>query len=71
MVKIHAFDPMNHFFFISQMVVQGSSSWNVGIGLAAGDVKHDKEGIATMKTPGENLAWLLQKINDGISFFAP
>ncbi|MDD1680078.1 MAG: flavodoxin family protein, partial [Methanoregula sp.] len=38
---IHAFDTMNHFFFISQMVVPGSSYWNIGIGLAPGDVKSD------------------------------
>ena len=60
---IHAFDSMNHFFFIGQMVVPGSSYWNVGIGLAPGDVKHDDEGIATMKTLGQNMAWLLKKIN--------
>jgi multimeric flavodoxin WrbA len=60
---IHAFDSMNHFFFIGQMVVPGSSYWNVGIGLAPGDVKGDDEGIATMKTLGQNMAWLLKKIN--------
>ena len=60
---IHAFDSLNHFFIIGQMVVPGSSYWNVGIGLAPGDVKHDDEGIATMKTLGQNMAWLLKKIN--------
>ena len=60
---IHAFDSMNHFFFINQMVVPGSSYWNVGIGLAPGDVKGDKEGLATMKTLGANMAWLLEKIH--------
>ena len=60
---IHAFDSMNHFFFIGQMVVPGSSYWNVGIGLAPGDVEHDDEGLATMKTLGQNMAWLLKKIN--------
>ncbi len=60
---IHAFDSMNHFFFISQMVVPGSSYWNVGIGLAPGDVKHDEEGIATMKTLGANMAWVMKKLN--------
>jgi len=58
---IHAFDTINHFFFISQMIVPGSSYWNVGIGLAPGDVKRDKEGRATMKTLGANMAWLLEK----------
>ncbi|MGD0080115.1 MAG: flavodoxin family protein [Methanoregula sp.] len=60
---IHAFDSMNHFFFINQMVVPGSSYWNVGIGLAPGDVKHDEEGLATMRTLGQNMAWLLEKCN--------
>jgi len=58
---IHAFDTINHFFFISQMIVPGSSYWNVGIGLAPGDVKGDTEGRATMKTLGANMAWLLEK----------
>jgi len=60
---IHAFDTMNHFFFISQMVVPGSSYWNVGIGLEPGDVNGDEEGLLTMKTLGANMAWLLKKIN--------
>jgi len=60
---IHAFDTMNHFFFISQMVVPGSCYWNVGIGLAAGDVKEDEEGIATMQTLGVNMAWVMKKLN--------
>jgi multimeric flavodoxin WrbA len=60
---IHAFDTMNHFFFISQMVVPGSSYWNVGLGLAPGDVKKDDEGLSTMKTLGSNMAWLMKKIN--------
>jgi multimeric flavodoxin WrbA len=61
---IHAFDTMNHFFFISQMVVPGSSYWNIGIGLAPGDVKNDDEGVMTMKTLGANMAWLLKKVNE-------
>ena len=60
---IHAFDTMNHFFFISQMVVPGSSYWNVGIGLEPGDVKGDEEGLDTMKTLGENMAWVLKKFH--------
>jgi multimeric flavodoxin WrbA len=60
---IHAFDTLNHFFFIGQMIVPGSSYWNIGIGLAPGDVKGDDEGIATMKTLGANMAWVLKKIN--------
>jgi multimeric flavodoxin WrbA len=60
--SIHAFDSINHFFFISQMVVPGSSYWNMGIGLEKGDVAQDEEGIQTMQVLGQNMAWLLKKI---------
>jgi multimeric flavodoxin WrbA len=60
---IHAFDTMNHFFLISQMIVPGSCYWNVGIGRAIGEVEQDKEGLDTMRILGENMAWLLKKIN--------
>jgi multimeric flavodoxin WrbA len=59
---IHAFDSMNHFFFISQMIVPGSSYWNMGIGLKKGDVENDAEGIGTMQILGRNMAWLLKKL---------
>jgi multimeric flavodoxin WrbA len=60
---IHAFDTINHFFFINQMVVPGSSYWNVGIGLHPGDVEKDDEGLATMKTLGANMAWVLKRLS--------
>jgi multimeric flavodoxin WrbA len=59
---IHAFDALNHFFLISEMIVPGSSYWNIGIGLEPGDVEKDAEAIQTMKTLGQNMAWLLKKI---------
>ena len=60
---IHAFDSMNHFFLIGQMIVPGSSYWNLGIGLAKGTVEQDEEGLQTMQTLGQNMAWLLKKTN--------
>ena len=59
---IHAFDTMNHFFFISEMVVPGSNYWNVGIGLDRGDVSRDEEGIRTMLVLGENMAWVMKRL---------
>jgi len=61
---IHAFDTLNHFFLISEMIVPGSSYWNIGIGWEKGDVEKDAEGIRTMKTLGQNMAWLLEKLQD-------
>jgi multimeric flavodoxin WrbA len=61
---IHAFDALNHFFLISEMIVPGSSYWNIGIGREIGDVEKDAEAIETMKTLGQNMAWLLKKIEN-------
>jgi multimeric flavodoxin WrbA len=62
--SVHTFDGINHFFTIGQMIIPGSSYWNMGIGMDKGDVEKDDEGIQTMKTLGQNMAWLLKKIAD-------
>ncbi|WP_456433579.1 flavodoxin family protein [Thermosulfuriphilus sp.] len=59
---IHVFNSLNHFFLIGQMIVVGSSYWNMGRGKNPGEVRDDEEGMATMKTLGENMAWLLKKL---------
>lgn len=61
---IHAFDSLNLFFLIHEMIVPGSTYWNLGIGRSPGEVLQDQEGIATMKVLGCNIAWLLKLIND-------
>jgi len=59
---MHAFDALNHFFLINEMMIPGSCYWNIGIGLEPGDVEKDAEGIRTMKTLGQNMAWLLHRV---------
>ena len=58
---IHAFDTLNHFFLITEMIVPGSTYWNIGIGREIGEVEKDEEGIRTMKNLGRNMAWLLKR----------
>jgi multimeric flavodoxin WrbA len=60
---IHAFNSMNHFFTISQMIIVGSSYWNIGVGREPGMVEKDDEGMRTMRTLGQNLAWALHKLH--------
>jgi multimeric flavodoxin WrbA len=60
--EIHGFDSINHFFLINQMLIPGSSYWNVGIGRDKGDVNKDEEGLRTMRVLGENMAWLLKRV---------
>jgi multimeric flavodoxin WrbA len=60
---IHVFNSMNEFFLIGQMIIPGSSYWNVAIGRNPGEVRNDQEGVQTMKTLGQNMAWLLKKLH--------
>ena len=62
---IHAFDSLNHFFLINEMIIPCSSYWNIGIGREPGDVEKDEEGIQTMRTLGQNMAWVLKKVGAG------
>ena len=60
---IHAFDTMNHFFLITQMIIVGANYWNIGIGRNIGEVESDTEGIETMRVLGKNVAWLLKGLH--------
>ncbi len=59
---IPTFDAINHFFLIGQMIIPGSSYWNVGIGNKKGEVEGDIEGMKTMEDLGRNMAWLIKKL---------
>jgi multimeric flavodoxin WrbA len=58
----HVFSSLNYFFLIGQMIVVGSSYWNIGMGQKPGDVLNDEEGVKTMRVLGDNMAWLIGKI---------
>jgi len=58
---IHAYDTINHLFGISGMFTVGSIYWNLGMGFEPGDVLSDAMGLETMKSLGQNMAWLLKK----------
>ncbi len=60
---VTAFDTLNHFFLLSEMIVPGSSYWSFAFGLEKGDVDRDREGMQTMQVLGRNMAWLLKKLH--------
>lgn len=60
---LHALDTINHLFLISEMVVVGSSYWNIGLGRDVGEVSGDEEGMGTMEALARNMAWALRKLN--------
>ena len=55
---VHVFDTINHMFLMSQMIIPGSTYWNLGIGQDKGEVKRDEEGLNNMRYLGEAIAWL-------------
>jgi multimeric flavodoxin WrbA len=61
---MHAFDTINHFFTISEMITVGSSYWNISLAWAEGDYEKDAEGCKIIKNLGENMAWLLKKLKE-------
>lgn len=60
-----AFDRLNKYFGISNMHIVGSQYWNQVHGFTPEDVYRDKEGLQTMRTLAQNMAWLLQNIQNG------
>ncbi|MGO9136170.1 MAG: flavodoxin family protein [Syntrophales bacterium] len=59
---IPAFNSIMLFLHYMQMMIPGSSYWNIAIGRDPGEVLKDDEGVQTMKTLGQNMAWLLKKV---------
>lgn len=60
-----AFDQLNKYFTISNMPIVSSQYWNQVHGNNPEEVKQDLEGMQTMRTLGNNMAWLLKTIEAG------
>ncbi len=60
---IHTLDSMQHFLLVNEVIVPGSSYWNLVLARDIGEASKDEEGVNTMITLGQNMAWLMKKIN--------
>lgn len=60
-----AFDRLNKYFTISNMHVAGSQYWNQVHGNKPEQVQKDLEGLQTMRSLGQNIAWLIKSIEAG------
>ena len=61
---VPAFNSMNLFLHYMQMVMPGASYWSLGVGRDPGEVLKDEEGVQTMKSLGQNMAWLMKKLRE-------
>lgn len=55
-------DTMNHFMLNKEMIVVGSTYWNMVYGKNVGEVLSDDEGMANMRNLGENMSFILKRI---------
>ena len=60
-----SFDRLNKYFTISNMPIVSSQYWNQVHGNTPEEVRQDLEGLQTMRTLGENIAWLMKCIEAG------
>lgn len=60
-----SFDRLNKYFTIARMPVVSSQYWNSVHGNNAEEEHQDLEGMQTMRTLGDNMAWLLKCIEAG------
>lgn len=60
-----SFDVINKYFTILSMPVVASTYWNLVYGAQPDEVRQDKEGLATMRNLGHNMAWMLKCIELG------
>ena len=58
-----AYQTLNMIFEMMNMPVVTSQYWNIAYGLAPGEATQDTEGMQTMRTLADNMAWLLKKIH--------
>lgn len=60
---MQAVDTMNHFLLNKEILVVGSTYWNMVYGFNIGEVCEDEEGMRNMQNLGQNMAWLLELIS--------
>lgn len=65
--SINVLNAINAFFLANEMIVPGSSYWNLGVGSEIGSVEADEEGMRTMDKLGENMAWLITSLADAVT----
>ncbi len=57
-----AYESLNKYFQMSNMPLVTSQYWNQVHGTCAEEVKKDEEGLQTMRTLADNMAWMLKSI---------
>ncbi|WP_411680629.1 flavodoxin family protein [Clostridium thailandense] len=52
------------FYLVNEMIIPGSTYWNIGVGVHKGDIEKDEKGKSYIKRFAQNLAWLMKEIEE-------
>ncbi|MCQ2287696.1 MAG: flavodoxin family protein [Muribaculaceae bacterium] len=66
-----AFQTLQMPFQMCNMPLVGSQYWNIAYGRVEGEAAQDVEGMQTMRTLANNMAWMLKKMHDAPTTQAP
>ena len=59
-----ALDTLNKYFTNRNMILAGSTNWNIVHGFTPDDVKKDLEGLQTVRNLARNMAFLVKAVSD-------
>lgn len=62
---VPALDQLNKYILYAEMIMPGSTYWNMLYGRVPGDGASDGEGLQTMRSLGQNMAWIMKLIEKG------
>ncbi|MBQ7991268.1 MAG: flavodoxin family protein [Oscillospiraceae bacterium] len=60
-----AFERLNNYYLMENMIVAGSQYWNQVHGNTPDEIRRDIEGLQTMRTLAQNMSWLLKNLEAG------
>ncbi len=58
-------DQLMHYLTLNEMIVVGSTYWNIVHGKEKGEMVKDAEGVQTLLTLADNMSWMLKVIENG------
>lgn len=57
------FAQLLYFFFVTGMIIPGTTYWTIVFGREKGEAINDDEGIKTIKNFGKKIAWLIKTLS--------
>ncbi len=58
------FAQLMYFFFITGMIVPGTTYWTIAFGRGKGEVLKDEEGVKTARNFGKKMAWIAKRLKE-------